>query len=306
MFLCYIDADNTDVPEELSDDENVEDPFIGPDELMNIMSNLVEEHNGYDLVRDTADEDKQAKVIVFSSEEDNDRVIPDMNFLPLMENFVEVQTPGIFEERPIIEDVQDLDIPELPIIEEVVISSPNQNNVPHHTSDLLQPTSIQQQMMNMMEEVTQFADRILQGMKNRMRPLRYEEQRLSAVQDPRESNRNLPIRVIPIKWQELSEDNGMDVAERDEGSHGIATQHEDNPSTVETDEAPSVKNEEGKETQQHELKPEAKPEGKSLIRTERVTELDEPKHSSASADQPVLHVIQQLGASTNEGKSEIK
>ena len=294
MFLCYTDADNTDIAEEPSDDdEKGEEPFVGPAELMNIMSNLMEDHNGHELIADDTDKDGQANVIILSSDENDDQALPNMNFPPLMENF-----GGMFEELPIIEDV--------PIIEEVVISRPNQKNVPQDISDLLKPASIQQQMMNMMEEVTEFADRILQGMKNRMRPLRYEEHRLSAVHDPQGSNLNLPIRVIPIEWQGITEDRGMGVADTDTGSHGANTQHADNPSVDKTNEVMTVptKNEEGKEAQ-HEVKPEEKPEGKVLIRTERVTELEEPKHRAVPADQPMLQAIQKLRGSNKEKKSEI-
>lgn len=289
---CFVATDDTDtdiLDEPITQEELVK-TFTGPVELMDIMSNLLEDQDGYDLIADnTEDDHSQGSVVLLPSEEDENKAlpVPDVNFFPLMGNLMEFQDVGRMEE--------------LPIIEEVVISGPNEYSKTHYMSNSMQPPPVQQQMMNIMEEISQFANGIVQEMKNRFRPIAYDEWMVPDTV----GDHNLPIRVIPIEWHETAKDDAMDVAERDQSSYGAVTKKVDTPSAE--DEAPSNpgKSKDIDEAAQHELaselKPKVNPEEKVLIRTERVTDLEE-----LPADKPLLQVIQYKTSSTEEGRPAIK
>ena len=247
----------------------------GPLAFMNIMEDLIEDHDAYNPMTDsTEDEYPEGSVMVVSSLEDAPEALSNINYIPLMGSVLELQGPDMLEE--------------IPIIEEVVISDPDENVNTHYMGDAMQPPVIQKQMVDIMEEVSQFANRVMQEMKNRFRPVEHDKWTAPNTQ---------PIKIIPIQWQETADDHAMDDAAKvDKGSHGAVDEKVHTPSVEEADD----KKKDAKTVEEESpntLKVEAKPEEKVLIRTERVTIPEEEP-----ADKPTLHIIQ---ASTKEGNSKI-
>ena len=268
---------DTDVQDEpISETKETAITLSGPFALMNIMEDLFEDQDAYNpITGSTEDDHPEGNVMVVSSLEDAPEPLSNVNYIPLMESVLELQGPGMLEE--------------IPIIEEVVVSDPDENINTHYMGDAMPPPVIQKQMVDIMEEVSQFTNRVMQEMKNRFRPVEHDKWMAPNTQ---------PIKVIPIQWEETADDYAMDdAAEVDKDSHGAVDEKVHTPSAEEPDD----KKKDAKTVEEESpnaLKLEAKPEEKVLIRTERVTIPGE----EPADNKPTLHIIQ---ASTKEGDSKM-
>ena len=319
-YTCFIATDGNDDTDHLDDlttgKEDMVNAFTGPIEFMNILSNLFEDQDSYDLVTDnTKDDRSQDNAIVLSSGKDEHEAFPDVNFIPLMGNPV-VEDPGNVivlssgeDEHKVLSDVNFIPLmgnpvvqdpgmlEEIPIIEEVVISHPNEDSETHYMGDSMEPPVTQEEMVDIMEEASQFVNRMMQAMTNRFRPLGYDEWMVPGTQ---ERNHNLPLSVVSVEWEGPAKDNAMnDVAEINQGSHGAGAEKADTPDVKEAgDRSKDVKATEKKMSSA--LEPKAKPEEKVLTRTERVTNPED-----LPADEPTFRVVQHQKESAEGGKSEI-
>lgn len=267
------DTDVQDKP--ISQKEETVLTLSGPLAFMNIIEDQFKNQDVYNPIADSTEDDHpEGNVIVVSSVEDVPDALSNVNYIPLMGSVMELQDPDMLEE--------------IPIIEEVVISDPDENIHTHYMGDAMQPPVIEKEMVDIMEDVSQFANRIMQQMKNRFRPVVYDKWTASNTQ---------PIKVIPIPWQETAGDHAIDdAAEVDKVSHGAGDENVHTSSVAEADD----KRKDAKTVEQESpnaMKLEAKPEEKALIRTERVTIPEEER-----VDKPTQHIIQ---ASTTEGRSKI-
>ena len=265
-FIATDDNKGTDLLKEpIIDEVDMVNALTGAEEFMKTLSNLFEDQDSYDLITDNTKDHSQGNVIVLSSEED----------------VVDFQDPYMLEE--------------IPIIEGVVISSPNENRETYYMGNSVEPPAIQEDMADIMEEVSQLGKKIMQAMNKRFHPLVFDKWMMPGTQ---EHNHNLPLKILPVEWQESAEGNVKNEGDKiDEGSHAAGTEKADTPSVEEVgDKGTDIKAAERKMSSA--LEPLAKAE-KVLIRTERVTNPEE-----TPADKPTLHGIQQQRESAENIKSE--